>query len=293
MIHDLRQALRSWSFKRPKNGVNDSEQQEESQQPEVTDWVEILRIVEQLRAECQSRLLLENQTRKSAVTLGPLRSLSAIAQAYQRFLLFALMSYLPPDRQQTYRNLVAVDALSITTEDASRACYRQRDYWYLHLVSTKARPEHLIKIPNIQYPEGRCFYQYLQEWLSEYVYDVHEDEKQQISGLRQALSPQHPYFFTKKGGAKYRFSTELSQIIRDTSTRLSGKSLRPHAFRRLFIKKIKQFSVEKPPPLLGKLINQLSDGHLGIYETHHAEMLETAVWVAGEMAQVTTIEFAP
>jgi hypothetical protein len=71
-----------------------------------------------------AKTAVEEQTRKQAVSLGPLRSLSAIAQSYQRFLLFALMSYLPPDPSADLSKLLTTNVLT-ATKGVSGACYQQ------------------------------------------------------------------------------------------------------------------------------------------------------------------------
>jgi hypothetical protein len=291
LITKLKASLKAWTLKQPKKKPKRSRPEENSLkpeltgEPELTGWTEILAIVEQLRAECQPRLLLENQTRKKAMSFGPLRSLSAIAQSYQRFLLFALMSYLPPARQQTYRNLLAVNAQPSSIKEASSACYQQGKHWYLRFLDSKPGSEHLIKIPNLQYPGGRCFYQYLQEWLDEYSYEAANGDRTKINGLRQVLQPHHPYFFTKKTGEKYLHAPELSHLVRDMAYRLTKKSLTPDTFRALFLKSIKQAAVEKPPPSFKALRSQIADKYLDIYGSQYPDALKAAVWFAGEMAQ--------
>ncbi|HEY9658314.1 MAG TPA: hypothetical protein V6C65_07675, partial [Allocoleopsis sp.] len=69
------------------------------------DRAEFLTLVEALRAECAPRFLQSTQSQQQGTTLGPTRSLAAIAQSYQRFLLAALLAYLPPQRQRVYRQL--------------------------------------------------------------------------------------------------------------------------------------------------------------------------------------------
>ena len=289
VIVGLRQGRKLWQSKPPakklKHSKPEEEPEKEALKPELTGWTEILAIVEQLRAECQPRLPLENQTRKEAISRGPLRSLSAIAQSYQRFLLFALMSYLPPDRQQTYRNLLAGKDLPATRREVSGSCYQDGEYWYLRLLGSKTRPDHLIKIPNLQYPDGRCFYQYLHEWLDEYSYEGTDGSKTKFKGLRQVLKPQHSYFFTKKTGEKYLHASELSHLVRDMAYRLTKKLLTPDDFRLLFITSVKQADIKKPSPSFRTLLSSLSDNHLGIYESQQPDTLAVVVWIAGEMAQ--------
>jgi hypothetical protein len=112
--------------------------------------------VEALRAECVPRLPIEQQTRKQALSFGPLRALPAIAQSYQRFLLCALMSYLPPRRQQEYRELLVEPKPSLQLDAFSGYLYTENNLWYLVTCGRKegrTRGQAFqLQIPNIQYP---------------------------------------------------------------------------------------------------------------------------------------------
>lgn len=206
----------------------------------ISTWPEVLAFVERLRAECVPRLKIERQTRKQKVSFGPLRSLSAIAQSYQRFLLCALMSYLPPHRQQVYRNLLIGQNHSSNLEEVNGYLYKKDDIWYAVIFDGRhrlniAQRVHHFEIPNIHYADGCYFYQYIQDWLCEYTYLDTEGQERRINGLRLVLQPQHSYLFTKKNGEKYANPTELSRLVRDAAFKLTGKTINTHRFRNLFV----------------------------------------------------------
>jgi hypothetical protein len=209
----------------------------------VTEWKEVLAIVEHLRSECLPRALLKNQTRKQPIQYGHLRPLTAIAQSYQKFLLFALMSYIPPNRPQVYRNLIIKQDNVIPQADWSGYLYQNDKSWYMSFwQDAKADPP--LKIPNFEYPDGRCFYQYLQEWLIEYVYIDPKGDHYEVNGLRQAFEPQHPYLFTRKNGERYKQTTELTKIVRETSYGITGKTLALRQLSTLFNAQIQQSELE-------------------------------------------------
>lgn len=213
----------------------------------IATWPEVLAFVEALRAECVPRLSIEQQTRKQALSFGPLRALPAIAQSYQRFLLCALMSYLPPQRQQAYRDLLVEPKPSLKLDAFSGYLYTENDLWYLATCDRKGGrtrgQEFQLEIPNIQYPHGRYFYQYLQAWLYEYTYVDAKGQEHRTNGLRAALQPHHAYLFTKKNGKKYENPTDLSRLVRDAAFKLTGSTINPHRFRYLFV----NYWVERQP----------------------------------------------
>jgi hypothetical protein len=69
------------------------------------EWPDFLNLVETLRGECVSRWQQSTQSKQSGSTLAPQRSLTAIAQSYQRFLLVALLAYMPPRRSNVLRQV--------------------------------------------------------------------------------------------------------------------------------------------------------------------------------------------
>ncbi|MBD2054650.1 hypothetical protein H6F88_01160 [Oculatella sp. FACHB-28] len=208
----------------------------------MSTWAEVLAVVEMLRAECVERLEVERQTRKQRIGLGPVRSLSAIAQSYQRFLLCALMTYVPPQRQHFYRDLLVAPINSSHIQECSGYLITDSGKWYICVLGRNGKfidsPDYQFIIPNIQYGKDCCFYHYLSRWLNEYTYLDERDELQSKKGLRSTFQPQHPYLFTKRNGKKYENPTDLSHFIRDIFLRITGKLVSPHQVRLLFARDI-------------------------------------------------------
>jgi hypothetical protein len=218
-----------------------------SRQAKMPSWREFLAFVEQLRAECTPKLRQGNLTGKDDVTRSSVRSLTAIAHSYQRFLFAAMLSYIPPQRQQVYRNLLVGDYRDYESidnfplpEEVSGYLYSEAGRWYVHLFRDRYKTgknysEYQLEIPNIRYPDGRWFYQYLDEWINEFNYPAPSGEVQELKGLRQAFNPSHQYLFTKKNGEKYSHPTELSNLLRNATYRILGCVLNPHHVRHIFI----------------------------------------------------------
>jgi hypothetical protein len=113
--------------------------------------MEILELTEQLRQECTPRFRQQTQSRQSGTTLGSRRSVSAIAHSYQRFLCFAFLVYLPPQRQQELRT-VKVSCSSVDKVVPSKCpmaqadswLYRDEEQWWLKLVDRQHNPSALL-----------------------------------------------------------------------------------------------------------------------------------------------------
>jgi hypothetical protein len=214
------------------------------------DWPEFLALIEQLRKECNSRVLQDIFQNNAGSNLGNLRSLPAIANSYQRFIFAALLAYLPPQNQQIYRHLEISHCRKyedVKDKDElsgiSGCLYQEDNDWYIYLLSDEYKMgarqiQFSFKIPNIEYSDGRNFYQYLNEWVYEYVSVEYHDRAIIVNGLRNVLNPQHNFLFTKKNGKEYLHQTEFSNLLRIPAYRISGKALTPGLLKRIFLKYI-------------------------------------------------------
>lgn len=210
------------------------------------DWPEFLALVEQLRKECNSRVLQDICPNNAGSNLGNLRSLPAIANSYQRFVFAALLAYLPPQNQQIYRQLENSHCRKYDKDELSgiSGClYQEKNVWYIYLIPDRYimgvnQIQLSFKIPNIDYSDGKNFYQYLNEWIYEYVFVKHHDRSITVDGLRNVLNPHHNFLFTKKNGGKYLHQTEFSNLLRVPAYRISGKALTPGLLKRIFLKYI-------------------------------------------------------
>ncbi|MEP0879228.1 hypothetical protein NDA00_25870 [Funiculus sociatus GB2-M2] len=213
------------------------------------EWYEFLDLVEKLRGQCVSRFHQGTQSKQSGTTLGPQRSLTAISQSYQRFLLGAFLAYIPPQRSQVLRHLVISYTLPPKQPfkfqesfDWESILYQDQDMWWISILNgskngSKYRElSQLGFVPNLGYPEGRCFYQYLEEWLLHYVYKDSRGKTVEVPGLRSCFKPHHSYLFTMKNGKPYEDSLAFSMLLRHPAYRLTEKAISFEVVRRTYSK---------------------------------------------------------
>lgn len=264
-------------------GLTESSSCVSAQSKKILEWSEFLAFVERLRQECHPRLVGKGSSSEINISVDYTRTLPAIAYSYQCFLLAALMSYIPPQRQQIYRNLripypgaspqkflinsnnqgkqkdeenlntglllfPEVRTTEVHHKDyplapagVSGYLYKEASLWYIHLFpdeykTGKNYEELSIKVPNIQYPDGRYFYQYLEEWLFEYTYQNKKGVVKNLKGLRQVFNPQHEYLFTQKEGKRYTHPTNFSNLLRVPAYMITGKVVAPDSLRKMFTK---------------------------------------------------------
>ncbi|MBD1865572.1 MULTISPECIES: hypothetical protein [Trichocoleus] len=226
---------------------------------QVLEWTEFLEFGEGLRSECAPRFLQSTQSQQGGTTLGPLRTPSAIALSYQRFLLFALLTYLSPERPTVLRTL-KISALlqsdgkveNSISSAGEGSLYREGNQWWVHLPVSRKRgqePRRLLAIPNLQYADGRCFHQYLEEWLLVYSYEDDKGMSWEVPGLRSCFNPQHAYLFTMKNGQPYHSLPAFSRLLSNPTYRITGKIVNLQSFRQMII------TFPKPDTLKAELEN--------------------------------------
>jgi hypothetical protein len=246
------------------------------------EWQEFLGLVETLRGECIPRLQQSTHSKQGGSTLAPLRSLTAIGQSYQRFLLVAFLAYIPPQRSQVLRTLAVAglplpeSALKTEVMEAESVLYPDSEGWWLKLVPPKPKGQHspcLIQVPNLSYSDGRCFYQYLEEWLLHYVYEDVHGTTVTVPGLRSCFNPYHRQLFTQKKGAPYAEAAPFSKLLRYPAYRLTGKALDFHTVRRMYA----AFLQHKEKPLQDSEVNVLHSA-FAARNTDEADQYNPADW---------------
>ncbi|BAT53460.1 unknown protein [Nostoc sp. NIES-3756] len=201
----------------------------------ILTWSEILVVVENLRKQCRLKYQIINKSH-----------LIEIAEIYQIFIIIAFMTYLPPQRQQLYRNLKFVDSYEAIVSEKSNEVvsgyvYQENEDWIIHWLSdsyktTKKYNEIKLKIPNILYADGRSFYQYLEEWLKIYTYQSKPHLLDEIAGLRQIFRPTHNYLFTQRNGKRFIHPTPFNSLIQNSIYEITEKNIRINEFRKIFLK---------------------------------------------------------
>ncbi len=175
-------------------------------------WPEYLACVEFLRKDCNP-----------FTSDGDSRTPRAIARSYERYLLAALLGYVPPDRQRTFRELVLGRSLVKGRIEQQVFFPDPQGEWFISLEADDYKTgetygQHRLKIPEVIYP-------ILEEWLEKW---------------RGVLNPKHEYVFTQLNGNPLT-SESLYQLFRHAIYRASvnlfgeGKAPNPHLIRDMLV----------------------------------------------------------
>lgn len=180
-------------------------------------WSELLYCTEQLRLECAA------QTCK-----GKQRANYPVARSYKRFIIFSLLTILPPDRGRTYRELELGRTFrrGFLNPNGSFKPSEEGD-WYIWLEPKDYKTGDLYgtqitKVPNPQYSDNTCFYDYLDVWLKDY---------------RSVFKAQNDLLLPNEVGQVHCHQS-FKKIILMCTWRLIGKHINPHLFRHIYIAEI-------------------------------------------------------
>lgn len=217
-------------------------------------------IVEPLRLECQPKL-----------ACGSLRSLKASAYSFQRYVLWGCLTYTPPRRQQELRELkmalecpvkrpveVPADGLYQplpTGRNRDRNCgylYRTLEgRWIKDMTpesykTGKTYGHQELEIPNVQFPDGRCFYDYLEAWLYGYykmpdgswrscgaTFNPGEHYVDRLWAGRLQFDPVGEFVFVRHNGTPFA-EDSMASYISTAAHALTGQRLTPHLLRDIF-----------------------------------------------------------
>jgi hypothetical protein len=240
---------------------------------ELPNWTDFLAIVEQMRHRCTVGVVHAFPLTKHDTNPSLYRELAKIAYNYQCFILAAFFCYFPPVRQQVWRNLQLHPSMidsdktdkSEQSESSGTISRHEKD-WSLFLYKIPSYRSPILDIPNINYPDGRNFYQYINEWLFDFEYRTQEGIKR-INGLRQVFNPQHKYFFTQQNGKRFIYATNFSKLIQTVSSKSSNELYTPELVRRMFIAYISEMDNAAQSKDLAALIEHLTKTHSGRHPT--------------------------
>jgi hypothetical protein len=210
----------------------------------------ITQIVEPLRKECAAH-----------TCCGAKRSVSAIAKSFQRYVAWGLMCYRPPRRQGEFRQakIWANAYCDLETgqliqplppahlRDRCHSYFHKRanGFWYLDVPREASKTgdtfgDQDLIIENIQFPDGKTFYDYIEGFLygvcidSKGNWNAHSLFQGKHLDLRMEFNPKCDNFFVypHNGGAYDRTSFML--IFKETAHRLTGKPINPHLLRDIY-----------------------------------------------------------
>ncbi|MGI0488860.1 hypothetical protein ACN4EK_25900 [Pantanalinema rosaneae CENA516] len=242
-------------------------QQKSYSDPRVADerkkWLELSevfdRVVTPLRYECACHK-----------ANGELRSITAIAQSFQIFLLWGMLTFRPPRRQQEFRGLKIalscpiqkppglvegqwIHPLPLDRQQDKYCGYLYKDVdniWYEDKMpesykTGKTYGHQRLAVPNPTFPDGKCFYDYLEAFLYGYYRDAAGNWQSggqvttpkagwQWHSLRLALHPNHNYVFCKRLQGTPHDTGSLYRLIQNSAHRLTGQMVTPHLLRDIY-----------------------------------------------------------
>jgi hypothetical protein len=225
------------------------------------DLPDVLRkIVKSLTEECHYR-----------ASSGHRRSDRAIAQSFQLFTIWALLTFRPPRRQREFRDLKlslscpikrpnnlaknqVIHPLPPNRADDKEHGYLFKDqdgFWYMDMTpesyKTGATYGHQrLRIPDELVADDKTLYDYLEAFLYGYYLDskgnwesggklaASPSRKGQWQSLRMALNPDHNHVFVQPRNGKCFEAAHFSSLIINSSHRLTGQKVTPHLLRDIF-----------------------------------------------------------
>lgn len=150
------------------------------------NWIEIEMVCERLRKEANQDFQYSKRVAKRGRNnKGGRLTKRQKALHIQRFLAIAFFCVMPPDRQRTFRELTFGETLKYGIRDTKRNTFTsyeklkagEEPKYYIHLRSQdyktgKTYGIYWYEINNVEYEDGKRFYDYLNQWL----FDGYRDE---------------------------------------------------------------------------------------------------------------------
>lgn len=195
-------------------------------------WTKAVEVMEKVRQRHEKKCTYSTTVRDGITRKK--RTDYALARDLQDFLSLAFMILIPPDRARTYyelelgRTLVYGHFADGCFMPAKSLNLSDKFKWYIHLQpldykTGKIHGEYWGEIPNTVFNNGKCFYEYMLEWLV----------------LRKIIleNSEHNCFFIKKKTALHEpldeknWNDRIMQLFR----REAGVPVAPHQLRSMYI----------------------------------------------------------
>jgi hypothetical protein len=226
-------------------------------------WLELpdvwQRVVRPLREECSYRSRAAH-----------LRSISAISKSFQLFVLWGMLTFRPPRRQQEFRELkislscplnkpsglVSQQFIHPLPQDRdvdkySGYLYKAEDgMWYMDMTpesykTGKIYGHQKLRIPNAELDDHKFFYDYLEAFLYGYYRDssgnwisggqlVDKPDEEELCCLRMTLEPKDNHVFVQPTTGNPLSESDVTRLIQTSAHRLTGQKLPPHLLRDIF-----------------------------------------------------------
>ena len=207
-----------------------------------------------------------------------LRKITTIADSFADFIIWGLFTFRPPRRQQEWRGMKIGLSCSIISDEPPNfpenlvihplPLDRDKDLGYGYLYKTvngkwfkdtpsqsyktgKTYASQQLEIPNPKFPDGKCFYDYLEAYLYGYYRDkkgnwlsgsqlTYKDltkrpQQGQWYSLRMAHNPQHNFIFFGSDKVQPYTNSTFENMFSTLANGLTGKMLNPHLLRDIYV----------------------------------------------------------
>jgi len=183
------------------------------------NWEQVLGVTEALRQECVPFYSYSEPTRPSGIKRSS-RPATAIAGSFQLYILFAMLTYIPPRRIGELQKLKIGRRENPSFDAHYPYLYQENGVWLIDIPALACKTgatygHQKLKLPNLIFKDSRSFYGDLKEWL-----DI----------WRPVYQPQHNFVFSTKHGAPLH-GNRASGLVSTAIHRLTGKAVSPHKFR--------------------------------------------------------------
>lgn len=185
------------------------------------------------------RQLFEKKTWRN----GQKARLTTVANDLQRFLILACFTIMPPDRQRTFVELTYGKTLKHGLYNDNFTHFTpieqmsnpQEAQYYIRLGAGEYKTWKTYgvwtgRIPNKKFPDGKYFYDYLNEWF----FDGYTDKNGKRYGYRNSLKPRTDRVFVNQKG-----ETLTDCTLRDRITNIVYGEYKipstPHTIRHIFV----------------------------------------------------------
>lgn len=134
-------------------------------------WEVALKVLEKLRLLYEQKYTFDRHTQKLTTNK---RTIYALATDLQNFLSVAITMARPPLRSSNYCDLEMGRSLLYGLYDNGRFIPRDElsdpslGKWYIYIIESKSKikKEYLGEILNLEFPDGKTLYGYINEWLN-------------------------------------------------------------------------------------------------------------------------------
>lgn len=252
----------------------------------MVSWTQALEVVESLRFEADMEYtdsLIKGQMHKDK------RDQTAIASSLYRFLLIAFFVLMPPDRQRTVRELTLGRTLVKGSRDSGvfipidRMKNKKDAQWWIHLrpedyKTGKTHGEQWHLVPNVEFLDGKNFYEYIDRWLDNY---------------RDLFEPVDEIFFPVRHGSRRGKVLNHPTVNATTQAifrRFTGVPVTPHRLRDMYVTHLKRIGVSEAeleaaalrmhhsPATQSKIYNQQTkDERIAPIYDLHSQIIQSAL----------------